>query len=118
MGYVYMKEVPYNTQDAKNYAFELQLEVTAATTTDWVLIPDQIQNIVGTVSVTGAATAYAEVTTSPLADIVNDTAIPDPWPFPDVTTANSPSTQFSRPVAAIRGVMTGTGTATFSLRVQ
>jgi len=118
MGYVYMKEVPYNTQDAKNYAFELKLEVDTATTTDWVIIPDQVVGIVGQVKVTGSATAYVEATTSTLAEIIEDTAVPDKWPFPDVTTANSPVTQESSPVSAVRGVMTGTGTAYFSLRVQ
>lgn len=118
MAYVYMKEVPYNTQEAISYAFELKRVVTAPATTEWVIIPDQINNIVGTISVTGAATAYAEVTTSPLADVINDIAVASKWPFADVTVANSPSTQSSRPVTAIRGVVTGTGTANFSLRVQ
>lgn len=118
MAYVYMKEVAYNTQNAVNPAYELKRELDAAAITEWVIIPDQVQNIVGTVTVTGAATAYAEVTTSPLADIINDVAIATKWPFVDVTAANSPSTQSSRPVSAVRGVMTGTGTVTFTLRVQ
>lgn len=118
MAYVYMKEVAYNTQNAINPAYELKRELTEAATTEWVLIPDQVNNIVGTITVTGAATAYSEATTSPLADVVNDTAIADKWPFEDVTVDNSPATQSSRPVTALRGVMTGTGTATFTLRVQ
>lgn len=119
MGYQYMKEVAYNTQDAVNYAFELKLDdVPFGITTDWVIIPDQVNNIVGTVSVADGATAYVESTTSPLADIINDTATAVKWPFTDVTAANSPATQSSRPVSALRGVVTTAGTANFSLRVQ
>lgn len=118
MAYVYMKEVPYNTQEALNPAYELKREVDSPTTTEWVIIPDQVNNIVGTISVTGTAVAYAEVTTSPFIDIVNDTAVASKWPFADITVANSPSTQSSRPVSAIRGVVTGVGTAIFTLRVQ
>lgn len=118
MAYVYMKEVPYNTQNAINPAYELKRVLDAPATTEWVLIPDQVNNIAGTITVTGTATAYVESTTSPLVDVVNDTAIPDKWPFTDVTVANSPATETSRPVTALRGVMIGTGTATFTLRVQ
>jgi len=115
MAYLKMNIVPLNTQDAIKRAFELTEELSAPGNGDWILVPDEVQNISVTAQGAGGATARVETTTSSYADVLDDVAVAVIWANGEVTDATSDS---AFPCTAIRLVQTGAGTAKLSVRAQ
>lgn len=115
MGYVQMQTVPINTQNSVVRAFEYKQELAAAGNGDWILIPDEIQNISVVAQGAGGATARVETTVSTYADVLDDVAIGIAWTAGEITVA---TTDVALPCTAIRLVQTGAGTSLLSVRVQ
>jgi hypothetical protein len=115
MGYKFMQPVSINTQNQTQRAFEHKEELSAASSSDWIIVPDDIRGVSVSVSASGGATARAETTTSLYKDVISDTAQPETWPSGEVTTITS---QNAHPCTAIRLVQTGAGSSIMTLRAQ
>ena len=112
---VNMLPASINTQNPTLIAFEYKQELIAAGNGDWIIIPDEIQNISVTAQASGGATARVETVTDPISDVANNIVTPVIWDAGEVTLAVS-DTAF--PCTAIRLVQTNAGSSKLTVRAQ
>ena len=100
----------------KGFGFELTLTMAAAGISDFVLIPDDVQNISVTAEAAGGATATVYSTVDYVSTIkAAGTITWVPWAAGAVTTATA---GVFYPVTALKYVQTGAGTSKMAIRAQ
>ena len=115
MGYKVMKPAQVQDGGEKGRAFEETSELAAAGNGDWILVPDDIRQLVITVVPT-TATAKVQTTTDPIAVVKSGTGITAvDW---DAGAVSSTTQDVAYPVTALRLVQIGAGTAKMSVRAQ
>lgn len=96
-------------------AFEADIDLTEAGTSDFILIPSDVTNVTVTVSFTGEAKGYIEATTDTVAKVIADNAEWVIWAKGLVASSTQDSCY---PPTALRAVQIGTGIMHVSVRAQ
>lgn len=96
-------------------AFEADIDLSAAGTSDYVLIPSDVNNVTVTVSFTGGAEGYIEATTDKIEKVLVGTAVWITWTQGQVSSDTQDS---AYPPTALRAVQVGAGTMHTSVRAQ
>lgn len=117
MSYIEMTEAEIkNTGSKENQAQEATLSLSSASNSDWILIPDSVQNICVTVIPGGGASAKVQTTTDPIATVKNGSGITAiDW---DAGLVSANTTDIFLPITAIRLVQSGAGTSKITMRAQ
>jgi len=115
MGWINMDVAPVQEGGAKEYAFEKTISLSSATSTDSILIPDDVQNISVTASASGTTiTVYS--TTDTVATVKSGSGITwVAWNAGAIATATG--TVYS-PVTAIKATQAGAGSSKIMIRAQ
>jgi hypothetical protein len=115
MGWVQMDVAPVQEGGAKQNAFEKTIDLASATSTDSILIPDDIQSISVTAQASGTTvTVYS--TTDTVAIVKSGSGITwVAWNAGAIATATG--TVYS-PVTAIKATQAGAGSSKIAVRAQ
>lgn len=101
--------------DVKTKAFEYQETLTGAGNGESVLVPDDIRNIVATVSFTAGAQGYIQATSDNIDTVKTGSPIWVTWGAGQVSVTTQ---DVAIPPTALRMVQVGTGTMKMTLRGQ
>lgn len=96
-------------------SFEGEITLIAPGVSDWILIPDKIQNVSITLSFTAGASGKVQTTTDEVWTVKTGVPIAVDWPFGEV---GNNRTEICNPVSGIRAVQIETGTMKVTLRGQ
>lgn len=120
MGYKTMLVVSVRNAGARAFAFEYSYELDAIGNGDWILIPDDIQNVAVVFTNTDGASGKIQATLDPIEVVKSGSGItPVDWDLGDVTDT---AQDVAVPVTAIRLVQndlgSGSGKTKISVRAQ
>lgn len=96
-------------------SFEIEINLTSAGNSEWIIIPEKIRFISVTVSFTGGATGKIQTTTDKVDTIRNGSPIAIDWRFGEVTNNR---TEVCKPVSGLRAVQIESGTMKVTIRAQ
>ena len=110
-----MDVVPVNTGYQRDVCFQKEITLMEDGTSDWIVIPDQINDISVTISFTGGAAGKVQTTTDSLFVIKNGSPYPVDWPYGVVNYLFKDSCY---PVSGMRIIQIGSGTMRMTMRAQ
>jgi hypothetical protein len=115
MGWVQMDVAPTQEGGAKEYAFEKTIALSSATSTDSILIPDDVQSISVTASASSTTvTVYS--TTDTVATVKAGSAIT--WLAWNAGAISTATGSVYSPVTAIKATQAGAGSSKIMVRAQ
>lgn len=113
MGWQELKQAQVLSGDAKWPAWEGEIDLSAPGFSDWLLIPDKIQNVSVTITFTLGATGKVQTTTDIVSTIKTGTPLAIDWPFGVVGVDTQKACY---PPSGIRIFQIAPGTMNFTIR--
>jgi len=101
--------------DEREPAFEFEINLTTPSESDWLLIPDKIDNISVTVSFTSGATGKIQATTDKVYNVKQGIPVAEDWPL-GVIGFTTQETCY--PCTAIKAIQITNGTMKVTVRIQ
>jgi len=87
-------------------AWEIEINLNAPGNSDWIIIPEKVQNISATVSFQDGGTGKIQTSTDTVYEIENDNFIAVDWPWSEISTTLQKT---CKPPTAIRAVQINAG---------
>jgi len=115
MAYKEMKVANTKEGGIKSFAFEYEVSLASVTTSDWILIPDDVKAIQMTLSVGGGGKGKVQFSTDNVDTVKTGSPIAIDWPAGEVAVNTADS---AKPATAFRLNQTFAGTTKLTLRAQ
>lgn len=115
MGWKNMDVALVNEGAQNRIAFETEVNLAAAGSSDSIIVPDEVSGISATVEFTGGGTGHVETTTDKVSTVKAGTAT---WVAWDLGTVSTTKQDYCLPCTAIRATQVHAGAMKMSLRAQ
>lgn len=103
----------YSLGEQRGWEFELTLNSPGMS--DWIIIPEKINNISVTLDFSGGSSGYVQTTTNRVDTVLNGSPVAIDWPFGIINVKQS---EKCKPATAIRAVQVNSGQLSMSVRSQ